>query len=135
MGVLSIAIGTTGDSNEDATLAAMARHVVNDLRAAPFDALWQESPRTVENPQPPPVEAADNPPDTIYYFTQEGMPAPTAADAIYRCVVHKLPDRKTRGADNGRYNQVHLTLTFKWPLEVTGKNGETKIIHASIARY
>jgi prepilin-type N-terminal cleavage/methylation domain-containing protein len=135
MGVLSIAIGTNGDSNTDTTLAAMSRHVLNDLRAVPFDALWEATPREADNPQPPAAGVADSPPDTIYYFTQEGLPAPTPAEAIYRCVVHKTPDLKTRGANGGPYNQLHLSLAFKWPFEAQANSGTSQTLYASIARY
>ncbi len=135
IGLLSVAVGANGDSGHDTRLAAMSQQVLSDLRSAPFDALWKVEPRKAENAQPPTGGAADNPPDTIYYFTSEGTLAPTEPEALYRCVVNKIPDRKTRTANEGPYNQLRVSLAFDWPVGAQPRKAGSHTIYASIARY
>ena len=137
IGVLGVAVKTSEEAGHDTRLAAMSTQVLSDLRASPFDALWEKVPRTGKSNAA--TSAGSTPPDSEYSFTGDGTlvePAKVAGnfDVVYQCSVKKTPDPRTRSANGGAYNLVRLQLTFTWPVSAPKRTGGTTI-HASIARY
>jgi len=144
VGLLSVAMDTSGDAGQDTSLAAMASQVMGDLHAAPFDGLGQASPRT------PLTTKITLPPalmDSAYYFTAEGVPitgasAATSPDAHFECVVKKTVDDTYRAVETPGtpqiYNLVQVELGFTWPVS-TNTDREKRpgkfALHESIARY
>ena len=137
IGLLSAAVTTSADAGHDTKLAAMSAQVLNDLRASPFDALWEKVPRAGKSNAA--TSTGAKPPDSEYYFTSDGTPVDAAKvagnfDVTYQCVVKKTPDPRTRSANGGPYNQLQLQLSFSWPVSAAKRPGG-KTIYASIARY
>jgi uncharacterized protein (TIGR02598 family) len=137
LGLLNYATGADGDAGRDTTLVAMSDYILNDLHAAPFDALWAKDPSQAWNA----AATMDNPSDTVYYFTNEGSPLPAAtaasnANLLYMCTVRKALDPLSQNLTTGYYNQLKLQLEFSWPAPGNGTTGKagTKTLYASIAR-
>jgi len=137
IGLLSAAVNTSEAAGHDTRLAAMSTLVLNDLRASPFDALWEKVPRAGKSNAT--ISTGSTPPDSEYYFTNEGTLVDAAKvagnfDVLYQCVVKKTPDPKSKSANGGAYNLIQLQLSFSWPVSATKRPG-SKTIYASIARY
>lgn len=139
--MLGVALDSDRMAGRDTVLASMSSQVLSRLRAAPFDALWLADPSHTPNP---PVPGTAPPADTTCFFSDDGTLVAISAteappDALFRCVVQKLPDDSSRMVSGtGRYNLLKLNLLFSWP--VSGKAASTarpnlQILHASIARY
>ncbi|TLD68931.1 hypothetical protein FEM03_19925 [Phragmitibacter flavus] len=139
VGLLSLAMDTSEEAGEDTALAAMTGMVVGDLHVVPFDALGRSKPWSAmaEAAAPGPME------DSVYYFTQEGVPlsgtlAATDPKAHFECVVEKSEDEGFRRIAGSVSNLVEVKLHFTWPVSANAdpnlRPGES-IFHASIARY
>jgi len=140
IGLMGVAVNTSGRAGHDTLLVAMTNGVLNDLRAAEFDALWKAKPREEKKPVAPAASAA--PLDSIYYFSNEGAPVGVAKkdefSTIYQCVVKKTPDPTSQLSTGSPYNLVKLQLTFTWPVSANtdpAKRPNRQTIYASIARY
>ena len=139
VGLLSLAMNTSGTAGEDTSLTTMAGLITGDLHAAPFDQLGRSTPRL-------PMADGETIPatfvDSIYYFTQEGVPLSAAAtasspDAHFECVVKKSVDESFRSV-GGVSNLVQMQLNFTWPVSTSpdpDKRPGKSTFHASIARY
>ncbi|MEI9898086.1 MAG: hypothetical protein WDN28_30570 [Chthoniobacter sp.] len=149
LGLLNAGADSDGAAGRDTTLVSMSNYVLNEMRAAPFDALWAKDPANSPNATP----SMDAPVDSTYYFTDAGVPvaaadASTTFDLLYMCVVHKTADSLTQNTSTGYYNQLKLQLEFSWPAtgeEAAAKPGDpppppaigkagTQTLYASIAR-
>ena len=66
--------------------------MLSDLRASPFDALWEKVPRTGKSNAA--TSTGSTPPDSEYYFTNDGTLVDAGNfDVVYQCVVKKTPDQ------------------------------------------
>jgi uncharacterized protein (TIGR02598 family) len=140
IGLLGVAVNTSGSAGHDTLLVAMTNEVLNDLRAAEFDGLWKALPRAEKKPTPAATSVAWA--DSTYYFSNEGalVDAAKAADfaTMYQCVVKKTPDPTSQLTPTSPYNLVKLQLTFTWPVSANSdpaKRPNRQTIYASIARY
>lgn len=138
VGLLGVAVNTSGSAGHDTLLVAMSNEVLNDLRAAEFDALWKDVPRTAKSVAAP----TGAPADSTYYFSNEGalVAAANKADfaTLYQCVVKKTPDPASQLTASSPHNLLKLQLTFTWPVSANAdpaKRPNRQIIYASIARY
>ena len=136
LGLLQVAMNSDNSASRDTTLAAMSNHVLNELRAVPFDSLWAADPETARDSAP----STATPVASTYFFTNEGAPVGSTAssgfEVVYKCVVTKTPDVVSKNADTGLYNQLKLQLEFSWPVNggsTTNKEG-SQALYASIAR-
>lgn len=140
IGLLGVAVTTSGSAGHETLLAAMSNGVLNDLRGAEFDALWEDAPRTKQKPTAPSPGVAWK--DSTYYFSNEGaiVDATKKADfaTLYQCVVKKTPDPASQLTPGSPFNLVKLQLTFTWPVSAhadPAKRPNRQTIYASIARY
>ncbi len=138
--MLGMALDSDRMAGRDTVLVSMSAQVLNRMRAVPFDALWLADPTATPNPAAP---GASAPIDTTWYFSDDGtLLAGTGTavppEALFRCVVKKLPDDKSRAVPTAPYNRVMLTLEFSWPISAAtsaSARPNLQILHASIARY
>lgn len=139
VGLLSLAMDTSGTAGQDTALTTMAGFVTGDLHVAPFDQLGRPFPTLpMGEDETMPATLADS----IYYFTQEGVPLPktataTSTEAHFECVVKKSVDESFRSV-GGISNMVQVQLNFTWPVSTSpdpAKRPEKSTFHASIARY
>lgn len=147
-GLLSTALRIKAVAARQTVMTAMTTQILSDMRSVPFSALWSTvlwtgSPLTPAiNPEP----LSATPPQTLYYFTLEGLQVTTSNPAtdpttVYEAVITKIPDAATRvpsATNTGPYRLLKLTLTFSWPVaanvDSTKRPGQ-QIIYATIARY
>ncbi len=140
IGLMGVAVNTSGSAGHDTLFVAMTNGVLNDMRSAEFDSLWKDIPRNFKNVAP--VSGTAAPVDSIYYFSNEGalVPAANKADfsTMYQCVVKKTPDPASQVAAGKPFNQMKLQITFTWPVSANAdpaKRPNRQTIYASIARY
>jgi uncharacterized protein (TIGR02598 family) len=140
LGLLNAATDADGDAGNDTKLVAMSDYVLNELHTVPFDALWTADPIQNWNVAP---SMDTTPSDTVYYFSNEGVPIPASTvtsnpDFLYKCVVRKAADISSQNVLTGFYNQLKVQLDFYWPTSVgdepLGKPAK-KTLHASVARH
>ena len=135
--LLGVAADTTRGGDIDTVISSISRTVVSELRAVPFDALWQADPATVANPATSASTAAA-PLDSVFYFTGEGLllrPGKNPAEAAYACTVRKIPDAATGDFGSSRANLLHLQLVVHWPAAARPSGENSKAFRAQIARY
>lgn len=139
--MLGMALDSDRAAGRDTVLVSMSAQVLSRLRAVPFDALWMAEPAATPTP---PVPGASPPSETVFYFSDDGALLAKSAsgvppEAIFRCVVQKLPDDTSRAVPGtGPYHRVTLKLEFTWPVSAaTGAAARPnlQVLHASIARY
>jgi uncharacterized protein (TIGR02598 family) len=142
LGLLATASNVNAESGRETVMVSMTSQIMTNLRAVPFDALWEAEPSADVSDS----SASENEPTpSTYYFTVEGAllekdNVVNNPDAVYVCTVNKTRDEasKTPGADElnpGRYNMLRLQLVYSWPINAPEANRQTHTIHASIARY
>lgn len=137
MGVLRLAIESDETAGRDTRFATMTRQVMSEMRSAPFDALWTETPSENAGVAP----SMGDPVPSKYYFNSEGVPlspsdAQAGNDALYVCVVTKIPDEYTKNADGTMYNQLRAELVFRWPMRAPETaQKKTTPLYVNIARF
>ena len=134
LGLLGVSLNSQDHSANDTVLVSMTEHVLSELRCAPFDTLWAETPGGPEPPSTPPGA----PVDTRYFFAREGdLVSESDFRAYYECVVRKTPDEGTRRPNSGPYNLIKVELSFRYPKLPTGptQSPNQRSLYASIARY
>lgn len=120
LGLVAVSFDSNRASDEDTLIASMARQVVVELRAIPFDEL----------------AAGTNSARETFYFDHEAHRLAGPANAVYQCYPRVSPDTdfNTQGATNGpKVNLCEVLMPFL--RNAAPDKPAIQTIHASIARY
>jgi len=120
IGLLTVSFDSGRASDEDTLIASMARQIVTELRAQPFDNLASQ--------------AGDSGP--IYYFDHEAHLVTSSSDAIYQAQVRITADTdfNTQSTTSGATVNLYEIL-MPFVRTAAPKRLAIQTLHASIARY
>lgn len=139
LGALGTAMSTAGENDRDTLLVAMSERVMTDLRALPFDQIWQSDMYPANAPAQASAitTATATPLDTTLYFDGDGrllVSITPSSQASYVCIIKKTPEDSTRSHLSGECNQMGLQLVFQWPVSAPAANRTSRTLFTRIAR-